>query len=100
MRLAQQWLITGHYQYAAEAIREAMFIAPENPQTWRIAAELAEIGGKKSLAVEYAQRAANLPPKNLARSLAWCAAALRAFAAAAAAASALPPLAMCVAVRR
>ncbi|NBR58919.1 MAG: hypothetical protein EBT89_07140 [Opitutaceae bacterium] len=78
VRLAQQWLITGHYQYAAEAIREAMFIAPGNPQTWRIAAELAEIGGKKSLAVEYARRAANLPPKNLERSLAWSAAALRA----------------------
>ncbi len=78
VRVAQQWLATGNYPYAAEAIREAMFIAPENPETWRIAAELAEIGGKKSLAVEYAQRAANLPPKNLARSLAWCAAALRA----------------------
>lgn len=77
VRLAQQWLTTGHYKYATEAIREAMRIAPANPETWRIASELAEIGGQKNLAVDYAQRAAELPPINPARYLAWATAALR-----------------------
>ena len=77
VRLAQQWLTTGHYKYAAEAVLDAMLIAPENPETWRIASELAEIGGQKNLAVDYARRAAELPPKSPERYLAWATAALR-----------------------
>ena len=78
IRLAHQWLASGHYKYAVDAIEEAMLVAPESPEPWAIAADLARIGRQKEKAAEYARHAAALAPDNPALQIAWAADALRA----------------------
>ena len=78
IRLAHQWLEAGRYQYAAEAVQEAMLVAPDSPEPWQIAAELARISGQKEKAVAYARQAANRAPAEPALAVAWAAEALRA----------------------
>ncbi len=78
LRLAQQWLASGHYKYAVEAVEEAMLVAPQSPEPWRIAAELARLGGQRDKAVEYSHHAANLAPGNADLHLAWAADAVQA----------------------
>jgi len=78
VRLAHQWLASGHYKYAVEAVEEAMLVAPESPEPWTIAADLARIGKQQERAAEYARHAAALAPENPALQIAWAADALRA----------------------
>src|SRR4051812_15489528 len=47
IRVAQQWLDAGQYRNAAEAAARASRVAPTRPEPWRIAAELARIGGQR-----------------------------------------------------
>src|SRR6478735_9709522 len=41
IRVAQQWLEAGQYRNAAEAAERASRVAPNRPEPWRIASELA-----------------------------------------------------------
>lgn len=78
IKIARDWLATGHYKYAVEAVQQAMKVAPESPEPWQIAAELARLGGQKEKAVEFARHAASLEPGNPALLIAWATEALRA----------------------
>ncbi len=78
VKMAREWLAAGRYKNAVEAVQQAMIVAPENPEPWQIAAELARLGGQKEKAVEYAHHAANLAPEDSELLIAWAAAALRA----------------------
>ncbi len=60
--LARKWLDSGHLRYAAEAAQEAARLDPDNPEPWRIAAELARRGGQYEPAREYSRRAAAIAP--------------------------------------
>jgi len=76
--IARKWLASGHYQYAADAAAQAMKVAPESPEPWLIAAELARLGGQKDKAIEYARHASSLEPDNAGLMIAWATEALRA----------------------
>ncbi len=78
IKIARKWLASGHYQYAADAVAQAMKVAPESPEPWQIAAELARLGGQKDKAIEYARQASNLEPENAELLIAWATEALRA----------------------
>ncbi|SDR66019.1 hypothetical protein [Opitutus sp. GAS368] len=78
VRLARQWMASGHLRYAAEAAQNAAAADPTNPEPWLIAAELARLGGQKAAALNYARRAAELAPADPAAVIGWAAAALRA----------------------
>jgi predicted Zn-dependent protease len=78
IRLARQWLASGHYKYAVEAVEEAMLLAPHSPEPWQIAADLARVGGQFDRAAEYARQAAQRGPDNPNLQIAWAAETLRA----------------------
>lgn len=78
IRIAQQWMDSGHFRYAADAAQRASILAPEDPEPWRIAAELARRGGQMDKALEYSRRAAELAPDDHASHLAVAADALNA----------------------
>lgn len=78
IRLAHQWLAAGRLRYAAEAAQRAAELAPEDPEPWRIAAELARRGRQFDQARDYSRRAVELAPENPALLLDWAADALRA----------------------
>lgn len=78
IRVAQQWLEAGEYRNAAEAAERASRVAPTRPEPWRIAAELARIGGQRDKALQYARHAASLAPADFTLGIGWAAAALNA----------------------
>jgi Tfp pilus assembly protein PilF len=78
VKLAREWLAAGRINYAVDAVQQAIQLDPENPEPWRIAAELARLRGQKGKAVEYARHAANLAPGNPDLLIAWAAEAMRA----------------------
>ncbi len=78
IRVAQEWLDAGRYRNAAEAAVAASRVAPTRPEPWRIASELARIGGQKDKALQYARRAAELAPEDPVLGIGWAAAALNA----------------------
>jgi len=78
VRIAQSWLESGHLNYAAEAAQRAAALAPDDPEPWLIAAELARRGGQYSQAYGYSVRAAELDPEDTAIAITVAADALRA----------------------
>lgn len=76
--MARQWISAGRLDFAAEAVRNAVVTAPEQPETWRLAAELARLRGRKAEAVDHARHAAMLGTKDPQDALGWAAAALQA----------------------
>jgi len=78
IRVAQQWLEAGQYRNAAEAAARASHVAPTRPEPWRIAAELARIGGQRDKALQFARHAATLAPDDPALGIGWAAAAVNA----------------------
>ena len=78
INVARQWMLAGKPAYAAEAVQEAINAAPENPEVWRLAGDLARLSGRKSLEVDFARRAAELGPGVPELVLEWASAALRA----------------------
>ena len=78
IRIARAWLESGHLRYAAEAAQHASAVAPESPEPWQIAAELARLGGQNDKALEYSRRAATLAPDDVAVATGWAADAVRA----------------------
>jgi tetratricopeptide (TPR) repeat protein len=78
IKIAREWVASGHYNYALDAVKTALEIAPANPEAWQIAADLARLAGQKEKAVAYAHQAANLAPGKPDLVLGWAAEALRA----------------------
>ncbi|MET0262129.1 MAG: tetratricopeptide repeat protein [Rariglobus sp.] len=74
--MAQQWLAAGRLQQASESIQEALRVAPQEPESWKLAADLARRLGNQSSALGYSKQAASLAPKNLPLILAWASDAL------------------------
>lgn len=91
--VARGWMEAGKWSHAAEAVHRATLLMPERPEPWQMAAELARLGGQKTLAVGYALRAARLAPEDPAYTLGWAQEALLANlpAEAARALATLPP---------
>ena len=71
VKIARQWMAAGNLRYAAEAAQEASQLAPESPEPWQIAAQLARMGGQRDQAMEYSRRAAELAPGDFDLHLAW-----------------------------
>lgn len=69
--MARQWISAGRLENAADAVQNAIIAAPEKPETWRLAAELARMRGRKSEAVGYARRAATMAPDDPSYLLEW-----------------------------
>jgi hypothetical protein len=78
IRVAQQWLEAGQYRNAADAAARATRVAPTRPEPWRIASELARLGGQRDKALQYARHAASLAPTDSDLGIGWAAAALNA----------------------
>jgi predicted Zn-dependent protease len=76
--MARQWISAGRLDLAADAVRSAVNTAPEQPETWQLAAELARSRGRKAEAVEHARHAAMLGAKDPHYVLEWASAALQA----------------------
>ncbi len=76
--MARQWIAAGQMNYAAEVVQKALEKDAQQPELWLVAAELARLGGQKSMEVEYAHRAAEAQPGNAKYALEWAGAALRA----------------------
>ena len=74
--IARGWLVAGRLDHAAEAVQEALEVAPERPESWQVAASLARLGGNKSRAVDCSRHAASLMPDNADLALQWAADAL------------------------
>jgi Tfp pilus assembly protein PilF len=74
--IARGWLVAGRLDHAAEAVKDALDVAPELPESWQLAADLARLGGNKSRAVDCSRHAATLSPGNRDLTLAWAADAL------------------------
>lgn len=62
--VAQQWLAAGQWRNAAEAAQRAALLAPDRPEPWQIAVELARLGRQHEQALQYARRAAELAPED------------------------------------
>jgi predicted Zn-dependent protease len=71
--MARQWLAAGRLDHAATAVEEALAAAPERPEAWAVAADVASRAGKKAEAVTYARHAAMLDPASRQRALIWAA---------------------------
>jgi tetratricopeptide (TPR) repeat protein len=62
VKIARDWLEAGQLRYAAETAQRAARLDPENPEPWRIAAELARRGGQYTEAAGFSRRATELAP--------------------------------------
>jgi predicted Zn-dependent protease len=78
IRIAQQWLDAGQLRNAAEAAQRAAALAPERPEPWQIASELARLGHQYDQALTYAHRAADLAPEDFPLAVTLATAALNA----------------------
>ncbi len=78
IRIAQQWLDAGQLHNAADAAQRAAILAPDRPEPWQIASELARLGRQYDQALQYARRAAELAPGDFPIAVAVASAALNA----------------------
>jgi tetratricopeptide (TPR) repeat protein len=78
IRIAQQWLDAGQLHNAADAAQRAATLAPDRPEPWQIAAELARLGRQYDQALQYARRAAELAPDDFPIAITVASAALNA----------------------
>lgn len=78
LSVTRQWIDAGRLDNAAESLRRAVTLAPERPETWQLAAELARLRGRKAEAVEHAEHAAMLDAKNPDLTIAWAVEAMHA----------------------
>ena len=78
LSVTRQWIDAGRLDNAAESLRRAVSLAPERPETWQLAAELARLRGRKAEAMEHARKAATLDEKNPDLAIAWAVEAMRA----------------------
>lgn len=78
LKVTRQWIDAGKLDNATESLRRAIALAPERPETWQLAAELARLRGNKPQATEFAHQAALREPANPDLAVSWAAEALRA----------------------
>lgn len=71
LSVTRQWIDAGRLDNAAESLQRAVKLAPERPETWQLAAELARLRGRKAEAVQHARKAATLDPENPDRTVTW-----------------------------
>jgi tetratricopeptide (TPR) repeat protein len=76
--MAEKWLEAGKLAYAADALQQAIKIAPEEPRAWQLAAKLEWRQGLAAQAVEHAHRAATAGKGRPDLILEWASYALRA----------------------
>jgi predicted Zn-dependent protease len=69
--MARQWLDANRLDHAGEAVQQALAKAPERPEVWQLAAELARRQKNPALAVDYSRQAAQLVPGDPGLVLAW-----------------------------
>jgi Tfp pilus assembly protein PilF len=74
--MARQWLEAGRLDHASASIQEALRIAPEQPESWKLAADLARRLGNEASAARYSRQAADLAPDQPDLTLAWASDAL------------------------
>ncbi|MFA6959496.1 MAG: hypothetical protein WC205_01960 [Opitutaceae bacterium] len=74
--MARQWLVAGKLDQASTSIQSALKVAPNQPESWTLAADLARRLGNKSSALTYSRHAAKLAPSRLDLVLAWASDAL------------------------
>jgi len=78
LSVTRQWIDAGRLDSAADSLRRAVALAPEKPETWQLAAELARLRGRQAEAVEHAGKAAQLAPGNPDLAISWAVEAMRA----------------------
>lgn len=71
--MARQWLEAGKLDRASESVQEALKVAPDNPESWKLAADLARRLGNKTNALSYSAKAAELAPRRQDLILIWAA---------------------------
>jgi tetratricopeptide (TPR) repeat protein len=71
LSVTRQWIDAGRLDNAAESLQRAVTLAPEQPETWHLAAELARLRGRKAEAVQHARKAAMLDADNPDRTITW-----------------------------
>ena len=76
--VTRQWIDAGRLDNAAESLHRAVSLAPERPETWQLAAELARLRGRKAEAVDHARKAATLDENNPDLTIAWAVEAMHA----------------------
>ena len=76
LKIARQWLEAGRFDRAPAAVQEAIAFAPDQPEPWRLASELAWRRGAKPASIEYAKKAATLSGYNEDYTLSWAEAAI------------------------
>jgi tetratricopeptide (TPR) repeat protein len=69
--MARQWLVSGKLEQASASIQEALKVAPDNPESWKLAADLARRLGNKKSTLGYSEKAATLAPKRPELTLIW-----------------------------
>ncbi|CAM3074320.1 hypothetical protein [Rariglobus hedericola] len=74
--MARQWLEAGRLDQASEFIQTALKVAPERPESWKLASDLARRLGNQASATGYSRKAAELAPEDKDLVLAWAADAL------------------------
>lgn len=71
LKMARDWINAGKLQNAAQMVQKANELMPDRPEPWQLAAEIARLGGQKTMAIRYARRAAKLAPDNPMVTLQW-----------------------------
>lgn len=71
--MSRQWLEAGRLDHASETIQEAIKVAPEIPETWKLAADLARRLGNHGNALGYSKKAVELAPTNADFVITWAA---------------------------
>jgi Tfp pilus assembly protein PilF len=74
--MARQWLEAGRLDHASTSIQEALQVAPNQPESWKLAADLARRLGNETSAARYSRHAAELAPGQPDLALAWASDAL------------------------
>jgi tetratricopeptide (TPR) repeat protein len=74
--MARQWLEAGRLDHASESIQEALQVAPNQPESWKLAADLARLLGNHESALGYSKKAVELAPTNIDLTITWAADAL------------------------
>ena len=76
--VARQWLATDRLDRATEAVQQAIYLAPDNPDTWQLAGELAFRKGNRAIGVHYAEQGARVAKNEIAHVLKWASLAVQA----------------------
>ena len=71
LSIARQWIASGHLDYAADTMKQALANSPDRPEVWLLAAEVARLRHSPAEAMDYSRHAATLDPDNVEYILGW-----------------------------